>query len=101
MGNEPITDEWLQAVGFSAGSLSWSKLLPPNHDGAAIVELCLQPEDDGEYTVFLLQGYPDGDDQNASEDHVVLTSIYPTTRGEIIRLFAALGCPLPEVKVNA
>jgi hypothetical protein len=94
MNMEPITHDWLMAVGFQERSLSYSKLLPPKYDGAAIVEFCLQPpndEDDPEWTVFLLQGLPDGDDQTISEDHVALTSIYPTTCGEIIRLFEAFG----------
>lgn len=101
MDNELITDEWLVAVGFRPGTLSWSRLLEPQGGNGAIVELCLQPEDNNEYTVFLLQGLPHGDDQTEGEDHVTITSIYPKTRGEIIRLFAALGDPLPEVKVPA
>jgi hypothetical protein len=105
VGDEPITNDWLRAMGFQDRGLCWSKLLPPI-GGGAIVELSLTPPDEDldrllgvrepahDWTVSLNQGYPDGDDQSR-EDHVTITSMYPTTRGEIVRLFEALCVPLP------
>jgi hypothetical protein len=106
---EPITHDWLRSMGFQERSLSWSKLLP-TIGGGAIVEFTLTEPNEQldrflgvaeparDWTIALLQGLPDGDDQSYRDDHVTLTSIYPTTRGEVRRLLDALAPPTPATE---
>lgn len=97
MDDEPITADWLEAVGFSFSSLYASRLLPmpAGLDDGAIVEMRLLPlNDKEEWCVMLAQGLPHGDDQTGEDDVVVITSVYPRTRSELSLLCQGLGAPL-------
>jgi hypothetical protein len=85
-----IDVDWLVSKGFSVRSLFATILLPPVHDGAAIVELYLSQECDW-WEASLCQGVPD--DQHVPDDHVSITSLRLRTRGQVRRLVASLGGP--------
>lgn len=98
---EPVTEEWLESIGFRADSLSLSLLLPPSNSEAAITELIAIPiagdidavgECDAGWNFAMIQGYPD--DANAKDDHVALTSLPDkVSRGDIRLLLRALKIP--------
>jgi hypothetical protein len=104
---EKLSREWLVAVGFEDVGLHLGKLLPAVGNGQ-VVELTITPPDP-ELDAYL--GVPSPCDKTWSwgveqgngngvttcwDDYVVLTSIFPSTRGDVRRLLAALGCPLQE-----
>ena len=95
---EPLSEEWLHAVGFELGTLQASLLIPPICPDAAIAELILHCDQFG-WSASLIQGLPSGDDQRVRDDHVTLTSLPDTmTRGHIRGLARALGIALKEPK---
>lgn len=92
---EPVTEEWLEAVGFSLGTLYASILLPVVYEGAAIVELRIGQDGRRGWDASLVQGVPD--DLHRSDDLISLTSLPPEfTRGDVRRLCRALGITLEE-----
>lgn len=93
--DEPVTEVWLESVGFALLCLSASLILD-NKTGGACVELNLtpEPEPSTNWLASFLQGVPD--DLRRPDDHVVLTSKYFNTRGDVRRLCKTLGIELTE-----
>lgn len=99
MSKPDITPQWLESVGFDVGTLSATRMLPmpAGLDDGAIVEMRVTPNTErDDWIVTLCQGLPHGDDQTLPDDVVVITSIYPRTRGQLSLLCLALGAPLKE-----
>jgi hypothetical protein len=86
---QPIDGDWLIGeMGFDAGTIFYTKLLPPVNDGAAIIEVGLMEEEDGSWSVDLRQGVPD--DQHVPDDQVTVTSKEFRTRSDVRKLLAGI-----------
>lgn len=90
--SEPITEEWLESIGFCIGTIYATLIVTAVISGEP-VKLWLTEEHDA-WGVSLSQSVGDGSESSLNDDVIALTGISMKSKGQLVQLTESLGASL-------